>query len=141
MDYKENIIHYLADRECQKICRKTILTLQKMTEGMQSGEDTPLKNIWDEVCVQIQSQYSLFWDAYLDTLFGIIVAEVRNLEDYIMQAIWLQTKEALYWEDSDEEIGNAPYSEEDITEHILHEYVLSKAADWSNANIREYLDE
>ena len=43
MDYRDSIVVDIAQMECSRITRKAILALQKMTEGMQSGDDTPLK--------------------------------------------------------------------------------------------------
>lgn len=63
IDYRDRIISGVAKIECLKISRKIIRSLQKMTAGMQSGDGTPLKNIWDEICVQFQE--SVMWDAYL----------------------------------------------------------------------------
>jgi hypothetical protein len=56
MKYKDKIIQYVATGACKDISAKTIRTLRKMTEGRQSGDDTPLRNIWDEVCVQMQTE-------------------------------------------------------------------------------------
>ena len=56
MKYKDKIIQHVAAEACKEISAKTIRALRKMTEGMQSGDDTPLRNIWDEVCVQMQTE-------------------------------------------------------------------------------------
>ena len=144
MYYKDTIISSLADRECKRICGKTIRALQRMTEGMQSGTDASLKNIWDEVCVQVQFEQSLFWDAYLDIINAIISREVNKLDTFVKQAIWFQTVEGSEWEcedeAADEAVCDAPYLEDDITDYILDRYVLSRAADWSNPRIEKYLE-
>jgi hypothetical protein len=111
-----------------------------MKEGMQSGDDTPIKNIWDEVCVQIQSELSVMWDAYLETINAIISQEVIKLDSAIKQAIWLQTDGGMDWEFDDERSEEVPYIEDDITDYITHNYLLSKAADWSNSRINKYLN-
>lgn len=48
MHYREKLIASISEELCNRITRKVIRCLQQMTEGMQSGDDTPLKNIWDE---------------------------------------------------------------------------------------------
>jgi hypothetical protein len=140
MDYQDNIIYEIADKECERICRKTIHSLQKMKEGMQSGEDTILRNVWDEVCVQVQSQKSVLWNAYLENKNVIIAYEVSELDDVIKQAIWLQTFQSMDWDCEYEGAEEVPYIEDDITNYITHNYLLSKAADWSNSRIRESLN-
>ena len=140
MYYKDRIISNLAERECKRISRKTIRALQSMTEEMQSGTDTSLKNIWDEVCVQVQFEQSPFWDAYLDTINAIISREVNKLDTFVKQAIWFQTVEGREWECEDEAADEAPYLEDDITDYILNNYVLSQAAEWTNPRIEKYLE-
>jgi len=51
-----------------------------MSDGMQSGDDTPLKNIWDEVCVQVQGEESAMWDTYSETIQSLILGEVAGLD-------------------------------------------------------------
>ncbi len=119
-----------------------------MTEGIQSGDDTPLKNVWDEVCVQMQQAESLMWDAYILTMKSIVAREVQILETPIKQAIWLQTDDGMQWEDDDEDDDehkrggtvDCPYNEDEITEYILSDFVLSAAASWTNKRITKYLE-
>lgn len=137
MDPRTRVIASIADRECQRISRKVIRCLQGMTEGMQSGDDTCLKNLWDEVCVGVQGEEWLIWDVYLDTIKSIITGHLPALHDELKQAIWLQTPNGEEWEPTEEE-NEVPYSEDDISEHILSEYVLASAGSWSNDRIERY---
>ena len=73
-----------------------------MTEGMQSGDDTPLKNIWDEVCVQMQTEQSALWEAYEDTMLRLIEYEMNKQNRKIIEAIWLQTEEGEDWDEENE---------------------------------------
>ncbi|MEM5788924.1 MAG: hypothetical protein AAGU11_16550 [Syntrophobacteraceae bacterium] len=68
-----------------------------MKDGMQSGVDTPLRNVWDEICVQVQSEFSTMWDFYLDTIEGIIAGHVEREIIPTKQAIWIQTEEGEAW--------------------------------------------
>src|SRR5437773_8626115 len=137
MDARDKIIWKLANRACNRISRRVIRTLQKMTEGMQSGNDSRLKNIWDEVCVQVQGQESMMWEAYLDTMRGVIVRALPQVDLEAKQAIWLQTSNGLDWE-ANEESEDAPVDDDDIAEYILNEYVRSAATDWTNSRIEKY---
>ena len=91
MDYRDKLIADISEYQCNRILRKTIKRLQKMTKEMLSGDDSPLKNIWDEICVQVQSDYSWMWYSYEDTITAIIEETVKELIFPMLQAIWLQT--------------------------------------------------
>jgi hypothetical protein len=113
-----------------------------MTDGMQSGDDSGLKNIWDEICVQVQEQEFFMWDLYKDLMWDIVSEEVGKLDDVHKQSIWLQTDQSLYWDDEDDHRNKnetVPYSEQDLTDYILNSYVLKAAADWKNRRIEAYL--
>jgi len=107
-----------------------------MTDGMQSGEDTQLKNVWDEVCVQVQGHESVFWEeAYIPTIRNFIVQRLERENSHTKQAIWLQTDEGM--EQSDDEAVDAVVDEDVIVDYILSSYVLSAAADWTNSRIEK----
>jgi len=72
MDARNKILAAIAWRACERISRAVIGALQKTTEGMQSGSDSGLKNIWDEICAQVQRQESALWEAHVDTVKDVI---------------------------------------------------------------------
>ena len=68
MKPEEKIVEELASEIGKRITRKTIRDLQKMGEEFMSSGDSGLENVWDEICVQVQYDKSMFWDLYdLDT--------------------------------------------------------------------------
>ena len=91
MNCQDKIISDLAYTACENISRTVIRSLTKMTDGMQSGDGTFLKNIWDEVCVQVQAEESVMWDSYVDTIEVLILDKLAGLDATTKQAIWLQT--------------------------------------------------
>lgn len=139
MHYQDKIIFDITQRECQSLSRKVIRALTNMTKEMQSGDDSPLKNVWDEVCVQVQGEESVMWDAYLETIQQIIQTKLADLDRATKQAIWLQTNEGSEWSMDNEDNDTVYYCEEDIEFYIMHEFVLSAAADWTNRRIERYL--
>jgi len=142
MTYRDKIISDLAEAECKSLSRKVIRSLTKRTDGMQSGDGTFLKNIWDEICVQVQGEESAMWDDYLDTIESLIFGEVAGLDTATKQAIWLQTDEGIDWKFDNEnnEDQKVPIDCEDIAKYILDGFVLSAAADWTNKRIEKYLE-
>lgn len=138
-NYRKKIIAGIAKAECKKISSRVVEIFEGMTEGMQSGDDSPLKSLWDEICVQVQGEESVFWSVYLDMLRVQIQSEVENLDTEIQHAIWLQTDKGI---DSEiDHVGNEMerFCEDDIKDYI-ERIVLSAAADWTNEGIEKYLE-
>jgi hypothetical protein len=135
------IVWNLAEAACQRISRKTIRAFQKMTEGMQSGDDSVLVNVWEEICVQVQGEQSILWAAYDATVEQILSGELTKLPVYEREAVWLQTLQGQDWDAADEDARSGyPVAEDDIVEYLKDKYVYSAAADWSNGRIRKCLE-
>jgi hypothetical protein len=135
MRYRATTTSETATRESERLARRTVRALQKMTEGMPSGADTSLANVWDEVCVQVQGEHSVFWSAYVDTIEGLVAADVAKLGASMRQAMWLETDEGVDWEGTE---GTPPWNENDITRWISAK-VLNIASYWTNTRIERYL--
>lgn len=106
---------------------------------MQTGDDTPLKNIWDEVCVEVQFYQSAFWDLYLYTIGTTLWAAVERLDVPRKQAIWLQTEAGMDWTVDNEDQPLPADCERDIIDYIQNSFVLSKASDWTNERIEKHI--
>jgi hypothetical protein len=151
MYYKNKIISAFANDGCKEVSGKVIKKLRTMREGMHSGDDSPLKNIWDEICVQVQIQESQYWELYEDTAKGLILSELKPLKEEMKQSIWLQTKAGGDWDTEIEgqiDCGevkeyevNVEYNANDIAEHIFQEYIRPKAGEWKNTRIEKYIDQ
>jgi len=148
MEYRNNIIMSVAEKGCKKVSNKVAGELRKITDGMQSGANSPLKNIWDEVCVQVQGKKSALWEYYLYVIRNLIELELKSMDSETAQAIWLQTDQGADWDmdteskiQNDEEVPEKmEVNEDDIVEFILNEYVLKTAAGWKNKRIEKFLD-
>lgn len=141
MNYKDKIISEIAREECENISKRVIKILQGMHEEMGSGEDTILKNVWEEICVQVQGEQSFTWEAYLECIRKIVSDELKLCSVQIEQAIWLQTQEGMDWEcDNEDEEATVAYFDDDMIEYLLHDYILTSAADWTSNTIERYLE-
>ena len=60
---------------------------------MQSGGDSPLKNLWDEICVQVQDEESFYWVFHIELINDVLFNEIKKEGNSIKSATWLQTKE------------------------------------------------
>lgn len=82
MKHSERILSKISDKECKRISRKVIKSLIKRS-GKSPEDYAVLNNLWDEICVQVQDSYSFMWDAYEDTIFSLLMSEVKQLEGHI----------------------------------------------------------
>lgn len=135
------VVRALADQVCRRLTRRMIATLQKLNNGLLSGEDSGLKNAWDEICAQLQFEQAFSWDVYDETVKGLVASDVEKLLPHEREAIWLQTTAAGDW-DCEDESRRQPYpvSNEEVVDYVVNEYIYSEAGNWSNQRIRSYLD-
>jgi hypothetical protein len=141
VDDRDRIIAWVAEHECNRIARRVVRALQGITQGMQSGDDSRLANLWDEVCVQVQGQESIMWDYYVEMMWEMIEKQVHMLSVELKKAIWLQTDNGFDWDFDEDKHTVIEYSEDDIVDHILKQYVLTLAANWENRRIGKFIDE
>jgi len=145
MTPEDRIVRDLADVVCKRIARQTRMALTKMTDCRLSGDDSVLKNSWEEICVQLQGEESVCWSAYEATINALITGYVGELKRFELESVWLQTDDALDLMD-DEIERNRPSEDRpgvndgSVVDYIRKDYVLSLASDWSNNRIRKYID-
>lgn len=102
-----------------------------------------LKNMWDEICIVIQSGDNSYYDQCTDVIDGEIDLILHNMKltDWQLAAIWLQTQEGLDWvfdhRDKIPEEVFLTHNLEDIRKYIREEYILDAAMDWSNNRIEK----
>ncbi|MDA1053291.1 MAG: hypothetical protein O3C40_22800 [Planctomycetota bacterium] len=138
---ESSIVSAVAKEAAERVARRVIAALQRMEETL-AGDDSGLKTTWDAICVQVQYEQSFYWDAYDDTVRGIVKGYIADLRRHETEAIWLQTNEGSDWQCDDEEDREAyPVWEGDIINYITSEYVYEEAGRWTNARIRSYFDE
>lgn len=126
----------------QKILAAVMGYLQQLGDNsLLSGEDSGLENLWEEICVQVQLEESIFWDAYLETIEQAIGARVDELERTELLALWSTTDSGWDWiydhhgdKDGDQE---APVDPSEIIS-ALRDKLLAMAADDTNSNISRF---
>ena len=135
----EHLVVEMADRITERSVNRCLRRLQALRDGLQLGEDTGLISIWDEVCVQVQTERTIVWWAYESTIRSIVMGELEDLEAYELKAVWLETPPGENWA-ADEGVSERPvYCLDDIEDHI-YGALLAKAANFSNARIRAFID-
>ena len=143
MSTKRKLAEVSADQLVDRIVRRVISGLQRLKNCRLSGDDSGLENTWDEICVQVQEEESIYWDAYDETVRMFVDAELRKLTPAAMQVVWLQTEAGWDWSDDDssdeESQREIPACRDDVIPYIVKK-IYDCAADWSNRRIRDYLE-
>lgn len=141
MILEDRIVTELAEVVCKRIARRTRMALTKMTgDCLLSGDDTPLKNSWEEICVQLQTEESFAWSAYETTVRVTVTGFVEELQRYEIAAIWLQTNDAGELKYEEVDLKHLPIDESSVADFIIQQHVYPLADGWSNNRIREYID-
>jgi len=81
-----NVAIMLSNNLCKKIASKTIRWMQSSPTTLDMGY---LKNLWDDVCYQVQKEQSLYWSHYDDMVFSNVLSLLEGLEDYEVNGVWL----------------------------------------------------
>ncbi len=133
------IVREVAKHTAEGVTRRVVSALQRMKGSRLSGDDSGLKNAWDEICVQVQGQQSHSWASYDGTVRSLVRKSLEQLRPYERSAVWLQTVQGQEWDCEEEERRSAhPVSDDDI-EDYLTEQIYSRAANWTNARIEAHL--
>jgi len=137
---ESTIVCAVAQEAARRTTRQIITELQRMKNTL-SGDDSELKTIWDEICVQVQDEESGSWDAYDETVRSIVSAYIDKLPKHEREAIWLQTDAGSDWRYKEpEEREASPVCDDDIVEYLTRDYVYVEAGSWSNARVRAYIE-
>jgi hypothetical protein len=141
-----NISAALSRILSDKITRQTIRWMQNFDTALNMGY---LKNLWDDVCYQRQTEKSFSWSYYDDMILSFVAAQLKELSNYEVNGIWLQT-DAIY-DQLDHMQSNgmttaSAYSEinllcyiSDIARYVINEYIYSQADRWQNDRLKQLL--
>lgn len=134
--YQSQVVTYLADKISKEVSSKGIRGLQKCDVTL-SGEDSGLINTWEEICVQIQGEYSYYWDSYEEAIELFLQPHLDKLNPYEEFAIWLQTDEGM---DYDENEDMEPQINASAVLKYVKSFLYEQAGNWTNKRIRNYLE-
>lgn len=70
----------------QRLVVGCIRDLQCMQDCLSSGDDSPLRSIWEEVCIQQQRELSFSWRAYQKTIAAGVEGRIGELKPYELDA-------------------------------------------------------
>lgn len=141
----------LAHQAVEELVPKVIRRLQELRgDHLQSGAATRLRDVWDEICVQVQYEHWASWPSHQQVIERIVLKQLSGLPPTSLHALWVQTTAGEQWlsdlEDEPPSSANSPvrpvvdlsYDEDDVVVY-LRGRVINAAADWSNPRIERYL--
>jgi hypothetical protein len=147
---QKTLIRKYATVAAESITTEIIAELKSYTATM-SGDDSGLKNIWEELCVQVQGEESFYWEAYQETVRTSVLGRLEALGYHDLASLWLQTDNGCDWDVENDEADTplsqrltaapcVPYDLNDIATYLVSEYVLRFAENYTNKNIEAYLN-
>src|ERR1700690_3274666 len=95
-------------------------------ECRQSGDDSPLEDVWEEFKYQVQQQESVVFDAYVETIEALCHSLVAWLPQHELQLLGLDT--GGYFDSDDDR--SPPHADQIIesVERELYQQVANRAA-------------
>lgn len=143
MRIEQHIVAAWAKQLSDKLLKESIAALEQMDSSeMLSGDDSGLKNVWEEICVQVQDEQSFFWETYVETMESLLAGYVEFLDRDARLALWTATDEGwdyIYDHHADDDgVADVPVVEHEIVAKLKDE-LLSAAASYSNQRIAKFL--
>lgn len=154
-----------TENTIKEIVNKIISEFQSMKgdKFLLSGDDAGLENTWDEICVNVQGEESVWWDEYQNAIRLAVKTQTEKLAFSDLFNIWLLTEEFNDWscndsctytqgqeyslynfyrkanEYFDDEGYPNDFSTDDVEQYI-YQQVISEAANYTNKKIEDYLE-
>lgn len=141
----------LARQAVEKLVPQAIRQLQQLRgDHLLSGEESRLRDVWDEICVQVQYELSPHWSSYQLLIERVILRLLEAVPPTSLHALWLETGAGEEWLDeleaaaaSTEPKAPSPvvdltYDKDDVVV-FLRDRVVDAAADRTNSRIDRYL--
>jgi hypothetical protein len=128
----EQLLQDLNNFVANRIARKVVYELKVSKFPKLSGDDSALKNCWDEICVQVQDERSLDWWAYEDAIKATIDSHLQK-EPEVHQLL-------LSYMSSNNDDSEAVVFHKDDAIGTIYQEVMSIAMNYSNKDIEKYLN-
>lgn len=132
---EKKFLNSFAKEIVSTLVQQAISQLKKNNgQSLLSGDDTGLRNTWEEICVQVRDEESLYWDSvYLPTIEEVLKDGYHQL-DKLQKSIlaFYLTNEMV-----DDE-GSVNFNDDEVIDE-LKTLLLCEAFDYSNYRIEKYL--
>lgn len=133
------LVHQLAEEIVARAAARTVRFLTRLPGGL-SGDDSGLHSVWEEYCVQIQGEESLYWDVYEYTVRECISGSMMHLSHLQKVAVWLQSDAADEWLGEHGDEGELPAIAEREVVDVVYREVWRLADESRNRRVVRYLE-
>ena len=142
----ERLMGRLAEPIVKRIVGSVKRNMQRLDRNsgmMQSEEDSCLGNVWDEFCVEVQGQQSLFYELYLDYIEKLVFEKINECSKDETIILWTQTQGYDNWSLSEPDCDYSDilfenYVTDEVCEYLLQK-IIEAADNFSSNRIDEYL--
>lgn len=137
MSIERHLLQEWAALLRKRLARATVEALASLDAEL-SGDDSGLTSAWEEICVQVQDEYSLDWDIYEEFIRDLLRSALLELTNPEQVALSLSTDAGLEWlmEAGDNDVP--PDFEDDVIDELMTE-LLSLAEDFESPNISRFI--
>lgn len=130
-------IQSIADATADTLIKRLIRTMQRSVPGLLA--DQGAKNLWDELCAQVQNDDSPFSELYSEHVLKLLEKLAADLPESERLAVWLVTYQGeCFLDQAHEKIkvpAEVPVNNNEIANHLLQD-VLNEATNYENSRIR-----
>lgn len=142
MRIEQHLAAAWASQLSETSIKDAIQSLEEMDSQEMLSGDSGLKNVWEEVCVQVQDEQSFFWETYVETMEGLLAGFVELLDANARLALWTRTESGRDYIDDhqadDEAALDIPVDAVEIVA-MLMDGLLSAAANHESPSISRFL--
>lgn len=133
------LVSQKGEELAKKVKKQIIRDIQKLSgDAMMLSDDSGLKNVWDEYCVQLQEERGFGFELLEDFVYNTCELKLEEFQeknnlDFEILTFYLEGNK--YGKFSDEYIG-LPFDE---IVQVMFQEINSIASNYSNKRISEYL--
>lgn len=142
MRIEQHLVAAWASQLSDKLVKDAIQSLEAMDSQEMLSGDSGLKNVWEEICVQVQDEQSFFWETYVETIESLLAGCVEMLDANARLALWTLTESGQDYLDDhqtvDESVLDIPVDVDEIVA-MLRDGLLSAAANYESPSISRFL--
>jgi len=111
----------IIDAKFDRYVRRIITRIKRLPKECRvSGDDSPLRNVWEEWIAQMQGEHSFAFDAYEETIRLICRGIAKSLPKEEQGLLWIGTDDYLDWDGDDIPYGDllVDASEEELYKRV-----------------------
>lgn len=133
-----------ASALARRIAQEIVTDLRAVQAPLLSGDGTPLTSVWQEICVQVQGEESIFWDAYLQSMRDFALSRLASVSPPELEMLWFGTEPGWDWlwdvVNAEDSAPRHPGVDDEVVAHwIIREFVMPLAEEDDSELVARFL--